>query len=99
KAVSTNGSGIEGSYKQWAVGTSFEAGYRLQTSKSSWLQPYGQITWLQVEGKEIKLSNDMSGDIRPFTSLRSEIGLSLGYEFGSGMSTSSQAYITAAWLR
>nr|WP_308765667.1 autotransporter outer membrane beta-barrel domain-containing protein [Bartonella raoultii] len=61
----TNGSGIEGSYKQWAVGTSFEAGYRLQTSKSSWLQPYGQITWLQVEGKEIKLSNDMSGDIRP----------------------------------
>ncbi|UNF42661.1 BafA family autotransporter [Bartonella krasnovii] len=99
KAVSTNGLGIEGSYKQWAVGASFEAGYRFQTSKSSWLQPYGQFTWLQVEGKEIKLSNDMSGDIRPFTSLRSEVGLSLGYEFGSGMATSSQAYITAAWLR
>uniref|UniRef100_UPI00235E1D54 autotransporter outer membrane beta-barrel domain-containing protein n=2 Tax=unclassified Bartonella TaxID=2645622 RepID=UPI00235E1D54 len=99
KAVSTNGLGIEGSYKQWAVGTSFEAGYRLQTSKSSWLQPYGQFTWLQVEGKEIKLSNDMRGDVRPFTSLRSEVGLSLGYEFGSGMATSSQAYITAAWLR
>ncbi|WP_273754356.1 BafA family autotransporter, partial [Bartonella sp. MM73XJBT.G] len=88
KAVSTNGLGIEGSYKQWAVGTSFEAGYRLQTSKSSWLQPYGQFTWLQVEGKEIKLSNDMRGDVRPFTSLRSEVGLSLGYEFGSGMATS-----------
>uniref|UniRef100_UPI00047DE96B autotransporter outer membrane beta-barrel domain-containing protein n=1 Tax=Bartonella elizabethae TaxID=807 RepID=UPI00047DE96B len=99
KAVSTNGLGIEGSYKQWAVGTSFEAGYRLQTSKSSWLQPYGQFTWLQVEGKEIKLSNDMRGDMRPFTSLRSEVGLSLGYEFGSGMASSSQAYITAAWLR
>ncbi|EJF96218.1 BafA family autotransporter [Bartonella elizabethae] len=99
KAISTNGLGIEGSYKQWAVGTSFEAGYRLQTSKSSWLQPYGQFTWLQVEGKEIKLSNDMRGDMRPFTSLRSEIGLSLGYEFGSGMASSSQAYITAAWLR
>ncbi|WP_139413051.1 BafA family autotransporter [Bartonella mastomydis] len=99
KAVSTNGLGIEGSYKQWAVGASFEAGYRLQTSKSSWLQPYGQFTWLQVEGKEIKLSNDMRGDMRPFTSLRSEIGLSLGYEFGSGMASSSQAYITAAWLR
>ncbi|WP_139413049.1 BafA family autotransporter [Bartonella mastomydis] len=99
KAVSTNGLGIEGNYKQWAVGASFEAGYRLQTSKSSWLQPYGQFTWLQVEGKEIKLSNDMRGDMRPFTSLRSEIGLSLGYEFGSGMASSSQAYITAAWLR
>ncbi|WP_273717546.1 MULTISPECIES: BafA family autotransporter [Bartonella] len=99
KAVSTNGLGIEGSYTQWAVGTSFEVGYRLQTSKSSWLQAYGQFTWLQVEGKEIKLSNDMVGDLRPFTSLRSEVGLSLGYEFGSHEASSSLAYITAAWLR
>ncbi len=99
KAVSTNGLGIEGSYRQWAVGTSFEAGYRLKTSKSSWLQPYGQFTWLQVEGKEIKLSNDMIGDMRPFTSLRSEVGLTLGYEFGSRVDSSSLAYITAAWLR
>ncbi|WP_396584156.1 BafA family autotransporter [Bartonella grahamii] len=99
KAVSTNGLGIEGSYRQWAVGTSFEVGYRLKTSKSSWLQPYGQFTWLQVEGKEIKLSNDMIGDMRPFTSLRSEVGLSLGYEFGFRMDSLSLAYITAAWLR
>ncbi len=99
KAVSTNGLGIEGTYTQWAVGASFEAGYRIQTSKNSWLQPYGQFTWLQVEGKEIKLSNDMIGNMRPFTSLRSEVGLSLGYEFGSRMASSSQAYITAAWLR
>ncbi|WP_375680712.1 MULTISPECIES: BafA family autotransporter [unclassified Bartonella] len=99
KAVSTNGLGIEGSYRQWVLGASFEAGYRLQTSKNSWLQPYGQFTWLQVEGKEIKLSNDMTGDMRPFTSLRSEVGLSLGYEFGFHMDSSSLAYITAAWLR
>ncbi|WP_375695128.1 BafA family autotransporter [Bartonella sp. AC90GZZY] len=99
KAVSTNGLGIEGTYTQRALGTSFEAGYRLQTSQSSWLQPYGQFTWLRVEGKAIKLSNDMVGDMRPFTSLRSEVGLSLGYEFGSRMASSSFAYITAAWLR
>ncbi|WP_375676857.1 autotransporter outer membrane beta-barrel domain-containing protein, partial [Bartonella sp. AP88XZML] len=68
-------------------------------SKNSWLQPYGQFTWLQVEGKEIKLSNGMTGDMRPFTSLRSEVGLSLGYEFGSRIDSSSLAYITAAWLR
>ncbi len=99
KAVSTNGLGIEGIYTQRALGTSFEAGYRLQTSQSSWLQPYGQFTWLRVEGKAIKLSNDMRGEMRPFTSLRSEVGLSLGYEFGSRMASSSLAYITAAWLR
>ncbi|WP_375631745.1 BafA family autotransporter [Bartonella sp. AA74HLJMH] len=99
KAVSTNGLEIEGTYTQRALGTSFEAGYRLKTSKNSWLQPYGQFTWLQVEGKEIKLSNDMTGDMRPFTSLRNEVGLSLGYEFGSHIDSSSFAYITAAWLR
>ncbi|WP_375649572.1 BafA family autotransporter [Bartonella sp. AA78NXGY] len=99
KAVSTNGLEIEGTYTQRALGTSFEAGYRLKTSKNSWLQPYGQFTWLRIEGKEIKLSNGMTGDMRPFTSLRSEVGLSLGYEFGFHMDSSSLAYITAAWLR
>ncbi|WP_455481153.1 BafA family autotransporter [Bartonella sp. B12(2025)] len=98
KAISTNGVAIEGNYQQWAVGTSFEAGYRIKMAENSWLQPYAQLTWLQVEGKKIKLSNDMTGDISSFTSLRSEFGLSLGYEFGSGIDTSSLAYITAAWL-
>ncbi|MBB5074302.1 outer membrane autotransporter protein, partial [Bartonella callosciuri] len=32
-------------------------------------------------------------------SLRSEVGLSLGYEFGLGVESSSLAYLTAAWLR
>ncbi|WP_317993057.1 BafA family autotransporter [Bartonella gliris] len=99
KAISTNGLAIEGNYNQWAVGTSFEAGYRFKMAESGWMQPYANLTWLQVEGKEIKLSNEMTGDIGLFSSLRSEVGLSLGYEFGSGMGASSLAYITAAWLR
>ncbi len=99
KAVSTNGLAIEGNYDQWAAGSSFETGYRIKTSPSSWLQPYGQLTWLQVKGQEIKLSNEMTGDIKSFTSLRSEVGLSLGYEFGMSTAGSSLLYITAAWLR
>ncbi|EJF98772.1 outer membrane autotransporter barrel domain-containing protein [Bartonella vinsonii subsp. arupensis Pm136co] len=98
-AVSTNGLAIEGNYNQWAVGTSFEAGYRMKVAQSSWIQPYVQLTWLQVEGKEIKLSNDMTGEINPFMSLRSEVGLSVGYEFLDGVETSLMGYITAAWLR
>ncbi|UNE53479.1 BafA family autotransporter [Bartonella machadoae] len=99
KAVSTNGLDIEGNYKQWAVGASFEGGYRMKMAQSSWMQPYAQFTWLRTEGKEITLSNKMIGDIIPLTSLRSEVGLSLGYEFGSSLDSSSIAYITAAWLR
>ncbi|WP_332060384.1 BafA family autotransporter [Bartonella sp. CB74] len=99
KAISTNGLSVQGDYTQWAVGTSFEAGYRFKTTQNSWMQPYAHLTWLQVEGKEIKLSHGMKGDISRSVSLRSEVGLSLGYEFGSGTGTSSMAYITAAWLR
>ncbi|UTO29172.1 BafA family autotransporter [Bartonella harrusi] len=99
KAVSTNGLDIEGNYKQWAMGASFEGGYRVKMAQSSWMQPYAQLTWLRAEGKEITLSNKMIGNINPLTSLRSEVGLSLGYEFGSDLDFSSIAYITAAWLR
>ncbi|WP_208439136.1 BafA family autotransporter [Bartonella quintana] len=99
KAVSTNGLAIEGNYNQWGLGTSFEVGYRFKPAQSSWIQPYAQFTWLQVEGKEIKLSNEMTGDMNPFTSLRSEVGLFAGYEVCSGGGASSMAYITAAWVR
>ncbi|MGF7156710.1 BafA family autotransporter [Bartonella heixiaziensis] len=99
KAVSTNGIDIEGKYNQWALGASFEAGYCFEVTQSGWMQPYAQFTWLQAAGKEIKLSNKMIGNISPSISLRSEVGLSLGYEFGSEMYASSQAYITASWIR
>ncbi len=98
-AVSTNGLAIEGNYNQWAVGASFEAGYRIKVAQRSWIQPYAQLMWLQVEGKEIELSNEMTGEINPFTSLCSEVGLSLGYEFLDGVETSLMGYVTAAWLR
>ncbi|WP_425483881.1 BafA family autotransporter [Bartonella alsatica] len=99
KAVSTNGLAIEGNYNQWVMGTSFEAGYCFKMAQNNWLQAYAQLTWLQVEGKQVKLSNEMIGDINSFTSLRSEVGLSLGYELGSDIDTSSLAYIRAGWLR
>ncbi|MCZ2203778.1 BafA family autotransporter [Bartonella sp. A05] len=98
KAVSTNGLGFQGDYKQWAIGTLFEAGYRFQMNRDTWAQPYGQLTWSQVEGKKIKLSNGMTGDIVKSNSLRSEIGLSVGHEFNLDSNASLMTYVTAAWL-
>ncbi|WP_336279052.1 autotransporter outer membrane beta-barrel domain-containing protein [Bartonella sp. CB175] len=99
QAISTNGSAIQGNYGQWAVGTSFETGYRFKASQDSWMQPYIKMTGLQVEGKKINLSNGMIGDINPFTSLRSEVGLFAGHEFIVGTGIPLTAYITAAFLR
>ncbi|WP_329957897.1 autotransporter outer membrane beta-barrel domain-containing protein [Bartonella sp. A05] len=98
KAVSTNGLGFQGDYKQWAIGTLFEAGYRFQMNRDTWAQPYGQLTWSQVEGQKVKLSNDMIGNGDAFISLRNEFGLSVGHEFDLGRDASLMTYVTAAWL-
>lgn len=63
------------------------------------MQPYIKLTGVQVEGKKVKLSNGMTGDINPLTSFRSEVGLTAGHEFIVGAKAPLTAYITAAWLR
>ncbi len=99
KAVSTNGLAIQGNYNQWAIGGAFEIGCRFEPAQSTWMQPYIKLTGLQAQGRRIKLSNGMTGDISPLTSFRSEVGLTAGHEFIFGAETSLTAYITAAWLR
>ncbi|WP_019220452.1 BafA family autotransporter [Bartonella senegalensis] len=99
KALSTNGLVVQGNYNQWAIGGSFEVGCRFEPAQSTWMQPYIKLTGLQVEGKKITLSNKMTADISPLTSLRSEVGLTAGHEFIVNAETSLKAYITAAWLR
>ncbi|GAA5095208.1 hypothetical protein GCM10023260_02950 [Bartonella acomydis] len=99
KAISTNGLAVQSDYNQWAIGGSFEIGCRFAPAQSTWMQPYIKLTGLQVEGKKISLSNKMTADIRPLTSLRSEVGLTAGHEFIINAETSLTAYITAAWLR
>ncbi|MDD9330536.1 MAG: autotransporter outer membrane beta-barrel domain-containing protein, partial [Bartonella sp.] len=93
------GINIKGDYNQKAIGASFEAGRYVKLAQDTWVQPYGQLIWLQAEGKEVKLSNEMAGDISPYTSLRSEIGMSIGHELSSGTSTQMMTYIKTAWLR
>lgn len=99
KAISTNGLAIQGNYNQWAIGGAFEIGCRFEPAQSTWMQPYIKLTGLQAQGRKIKLSNGMTGDISPLTSFRSEVGLTAGHEFIFGAETSLTAYITAAWLR
>ncbi|MET3590485.1 outer membrane autotransporter protein [Bartonella silvatica] len=99
KAISTNGSVVQGNYNQWAIGGSFEVGCRFEPAQNTWMQPYVKLTGLQVEGKKITLSNEMTADIRPSTSLRSEVGLTTGHQFLLNTQTPFTAYITAAWLR
>lgn len=99
KAISTNGLAIQSHYNQWAIGGSFEIGCYFEPAQNTWMQPYIKLTGLQVEGKKIKLSNGMVGDLSSLISFRSEVGLTAGHEFFVNSETSLTAYIMAAWLR
>lgn len=99
KAISTNGLTIQSHYNQWAIGGSFEIGCYFEPAQNTWMQPYIKLIGLQVEGKKIKLSNGMIGDLGPLTSFRSEVGLTAGHEFFVNSETLLMAYIMAAWLR
>ncbi|AQX23039.1 MULTISPECIES: autotransporter outer membrane beta-barrel domain-containing protein [unclassified Bartonella] len=99
KAISTNGLGVQGDYNQWAIGTSFEAGYYFNVAPDTWIQPYTQLTGVRVSGKEVKLSNQMVGNVNSSTSLRSEAGLSVGHKFNLNDDAHLMTYITTAWLR
>ncbi|MCL6229538.1 BafA family autotransporter [Bartonella bilalgolemii] len=99
KTISTNGLGVQGDYNQWAIGTSFEAGYHFDVAPDTWIQPYTQFTGIRVSGQEVKLSNQMTGDVDSSISLRSEVGLSVGHKFNLNSDTHLMTYITAAWLR
>ncbi|MDD9334281.1 MAG: autotransporter outer membrane beta-barrel domain-containing protein, partial [Bartonella sp.] len=99
KAISTNGFGVQGDYNQWAIGASFEAGYYFNMAPDTWIQPYTQLTGIRVSGREVKLSNQMVGDVNSSTSLRSEAGLSVGHKFNLKNDAHLMTYITTAWLR
>ncbi|OPB31840.1 BafA family autotransporter [Bartonella sp. AR 15-3] len=99
KTISTNGLGVQGDYNQWAIGSSFEVGYYFDVAPDTWIQPYTQLTGIRVSGQEVKLSNQMIGDMDSSLSLRSEVGVSVGHKFSLNSDTHLMTYITAAWLR
>ncbi|AQX27825.1 outer membrane autotransporter barrel domain-containing protein [Bartonella sp. JB63] len=99
KTISTSGLDIKGDYNQWALGTSFEAGYHFEAAQDTWIQPYTQLIGIHVKGEEIRLSNKMTGDMKRSTSVRSAVGLSIGHKFNLNSDTHLMTYITAAWLR
>ncbi|WP_455474535.1 BafA family autotransporter [Bartonella sp. B30(2025)] len=98
KAISTNGLAVQGNYNQWAIGGSFEMGGRFKTEKNTLVQPYVRLTGARVEDKKVNLLNGMTGDISPFMSLQSEVGVFVGHEFIGSPKIPLTAYITGAWV-
>lgn len=79
-AETTNGSTVSSDYKQYGVGGSLELGYKHQHN-NLFVEPYGRISYANVSGKSIKLSNDMRAKFDSHRSLLGEVGISSGLKF------------------
>ncbi|GKX56837.1 hypothetical protein SOASR030_29490 [Leminorella grimontii] len=98
KAVSTNGDGIRGDYSQNAIGGSLESGYNVDVAYGVWAEPYAKLTYVQVEGKDVRLSNGMRGSIDDQDSFTTELGMNLGRTFNVGANSTLTPYVKAAWV-
>lgn len=98
RAVSTNGFGIQGDYKQNALGASLELGYNTMVFSDIWAEPYARVSYVQVGGKDIALSNGMYAHIGNQDSLVTELGVSVGKDFAVGGQHVISPYVKAAWV-
>lgn len=80
KAISTNGSVVTSDYKQHGFGGALEFGYKHQ--QNDWfVEPYGRMSYSEVSGKSIALSNGMKATLDDHKSLLGEVGASTGFKF------------------
>lgn len=79
-AETTNGSNVTSDYKQYGIGGSLELGYK-HLNNSLFIEPYARISYAEVSGKNITLSNDMRAKFDDHKSLLGEVGVSSGLKF------------------
>src|SRR5699024_9074980 len=97
RARSTQGDIVSSDYSQHGYGLSLEAGYDWDLGNNLWIEPYGKLSYISVNSKDIKLSNGMEAHISSHDSLTSELGFSFGKDFNLENSTVFSPYVKFAW--
>ncbi len=97
RARSTQGDIVSSDYSQHGYGLSLEAGYDWDLGDNLWIEPYGKLSYISVNSKDIKLSNGMEAHIGSHDSLTSELGFSFGKDFSLENSTVFSPYVKFAW--
>lgn len=97
RARSTQGDIVSSDYSQHGYGLSLEAGYDWDLGNNLWIEPYGKLSYISINSKDIKLSNGMEAHIGSHDSLSSELGFSFGKDFNLENSTVFSPYVKFAW--
>lgn len=93
----SQGDSTSGDYEQHAVGGAFEAGYTQTYANELFVEPYGRLSYVHLNGKTVNLDNGMKGKIKSQDSLIGEVGIYAGKTYHLNGHT-VQPYLKAAFV-
>lgn len=92
----SDGSRTKGDYDNWGVGGSAEFGRHIKLADGYFVEPFTQLSAVQIQGKRYTLNNDMEADGDSMRSLLGKAGATFGRNFGFGHGAVAQPYVRAA---
>ncbi|BBP69529.1 outer membrane autotransporter barrel domain-containing protein [Pseudomonas sp. Seg1] len=92
----SDGSRTKGDYDNWGVGGSAEFGRHIKLADGYFIEPFTQLSAVQIQGKRYTLDNDMDADGDRMRSLLGKAGATFGRNFGFGNGAVAQPYVRAA---
>lgn len=91
----SDGSRTKGDYDNWGLGASAEFGRHIQLANDYFVEPFTQLSAVQIQGKRYTLGNEMDADGDRTRSLLAKAGATLGRKFSVGRGV-AQPYVRAA---
>ncbi|RON92425.1 autotransporter outer membrane beta-barrel domain-containing protein [Pseudomonas fluorescens] len=92
----SDGSRTKGDYDNWGAGGSAEFGRHIKLANDYFVEPFAQLSAVQIQGKHYTLDNDMDADGDRMRSLLGKAGATVGRNFGFGNGAVAQPYVRAA---
>lgn len=92
----SDGSRTKGDYDNWGVGGSAEFGRHIKLADNYFVEPFAQLSAVQIQGQHYTLDNDMDADGDRMRSLLGKAGATVGRNFGFADGAVAQPYVRAA---
>lgn len=92
----SDGSRTKGDYDNWGVGGSAEFGRHIKLADNYFVEPFAQLSAVQIQGQHYTLDNDMDADGDRMRSLLGKAGATVGRNFGFADGAVAQPYVRVA---
>lgn len=94
----SDGKKTKGDYHNNGLGASVEVGRHLRFDQGYFVEPYGQLSAVQIQGKDYQLDNGLSAEGDSTGSLLGKVGATVGRQFDLGEGKAVQPYLRAAYV-